>query len=55
MTRQVCETDGEFAQALRELDQWNRDHGYGPAKIDPGFDAAMKAVFERLGLGDMLH
>lgn len=55
VTRQVCETDEEFAQALRDLDQWNRDYGYGPAKIDPGFDPAMKAAFERLGLGDMLH
>jgi len=24
-------------------------------KIDPGFDPAMKAAFERMGLGDMLH
>ena len=55
VTRQVCETDEEFAQAMRDLDQWNRDHGYGSAKIDPGLDPAMKAAFERLGLGDMLH
>ena len=45
----------EFAAELREIDVWNRAHGYGPAKIDPGYDLAMKAVFLRLGLGDMLH
>jgi len=30
-------------------------NGYGPAKIDPGFDTAMKAAFEDLGLRDMLN
>jgi hypothetical protein len=45
----------EFAGELREIDTWNRVHGYGPARIDPGFDPAMKATFERLVLTDMLH
>ena len=45
----------EFAGELREIDAWNRAHGYGPARIDPGFDPAMKAAFEGLGLVDMLH
>ena len=45
----------EFAAELREIDAWNRTHGYGPARIDPGFDPAIKAAFERLGLSDMLH
>ena len=45
----------EFAAELRVIDAWNRAHGYGPAGIDPGFDAAMKAGFEGLGLADMLH
>jgi len=44
-----------FVAELREFDAWNRAHGYGPARIDPGFDPAMKAVFEGLGLADMLH
>ena len=26
----------EFAYEPREIDAWNRAHGYGPAKIDPG-------------------
>ena len=45
----------EFATELREIDTWNRAHGHGPAWIDPGFDPAMKAAFEALGLEDMLH
>ena len=45
----------EFAAELREIDAWNRAHGYGPARIDPGFDPAMKAAFEGLGLADKLH
>jgi hypothetical protein len=45
----------EFAAELREIDDWNRAHGYCPAKVDPGFDPAMKAAFERLGLAEMLH
>ena len=45
----------EFAAELREIDAWNRAHGYGPVRIDPGFDPAMKAAFEGLGLAEMLH
>ena len=40
----------EFAAELREVNAWNRAHGYGPAKIDPGFDPEMRAAFEGLGL-----
>jgi len=43
-----------FADELREIDAWNRANGYGPARIDPGFDPAMKVAFEALGLEDML-
>ena len=45
----------EFAAELSEIDVWNRAHGNGPARIDPGFDPAMKAAFEELDLADMLH
>ena len=45
----------EFAIELREIDACNRANFYGPASIDPGFDPAMKAAFEGLGLADMLH
>lgn len=40
---------------MREIDRWNQDHGYVPARIDPGFDPALKSAFEAVGLGDMLH
>ena len=45
----------EFAAELRQIDTWNRTNGHGPARIDPGFDPAMKAEFEALGLADRLH
>jgi hypothetical protein len=45
----------EFAAELRDIDAWNGAHGYGAARIDPGYDPAMKAAFETLGLADMLH
>ena len=45
----------QFATELREIDAWNRAHGYGPARIDPGYDPAMKAAFDGLGLVDFLH
>ena len=45
----------EFAAELRGIDAWNRVNSFGPARIDPGFDLAMKAAFERLGLVDMRH
>ena len=55
VTRTVCDTDAEFAATLREIDRWNRDHGYGPARIDPGFDPALKTAFAALGLIEMIH
>ena len=45
----------EFAAELREIDAWNREHGYGSAWIDPGFDPAMKTAFVALGLEEILH
>ena len=45
----------EFAAELREIDAWNRAQGYGAARIDPGFDPAMKAAFVALELEEMLH
>ncbi|MCL5779200.1 hypothetical protein M1105_19745 [Limibaculum sp. FT325] len=55
VTRQICETDAEFAAVLRELDRWNREKGYGPARIDPGLRPELAEAFMRLGLLDMLH
>ena len=44
----------EFAAELGEIDAWNKAHGYGPARIDPGYDPAIKVLFEGLGLATML-
>jgi hypothetical protein len=44
----------EVVAELREIDAWNRAHGYVPARIDPGFDPAMKVAFVALGLEEML-
>ena len=48
-------TPEEFAAELREIDAWNRELRFGPARIDPGFDPAIKAAFEGLGFADMMQ
>lgn len=58
VTRQRCETDAEFVQAVRELESWTNENGYGPMRIDPGCSGlshGLRHQFERLGLGDLLH
>ena len=55
VTTTVCETDAEFVQQLRELAAWNAERGYGPMKIDAGFDDGLRQAFETLGLADLLH
>ena len=54
-TLKEAESPEEFATELRRIDAWRRAQECGPARIDPGFDPAMKAAFEGLGLADMLH
>lgn len=51
VTRTVCDTDEEFVAALLEIDRWNRDHGYGPARIDPGSVRRLRRRSRRLGWG----
>lgn len=51
----TCETDEEFATAVREACEWHRQRDGRLGRIDPGLDPAMKATFEALGLGDCLH
>lgn len=41
----------EFAAGPREIDAWNRAHGYGPARIHP----EMNVAFAGVGLEDLLH
>lgn len=55
VTIHEAETDDEFATALRQIDEWNVANGHGNARIDPGFDPAMKTAFQAIGLADMLH
>lgn len=55
VTTTICETDAEFVEEMRRIDQWNQNNGHGRALIDPGFSPDMKAAFERIGLADMLH
>lgn len=54
-THMQCETAEEFAAELRAIDSWNVKQGHGHARIDPGFDPAMKAAFQSTGLADLLH
>lgn len=55
ITVTTCETDEEFVREAREFVRWNDEHGWGPARIDPGFGEEMKTAFARLGLTDILH
>ena len=55
VTTTVCESDEEFVAQIRELAAWNDKGGYGPMKIDPGFDDGLRQAFETLGLADLLH
>jgi hypothetical protein len=50
----TCETDEEFAAELRKLCNWLKEYS-GLGAVDPGFSEEMKADFERLGCGDLLH
>jgi len=54
-TLKEAATPDEFAAELLDIDAWTLAHGYGPARIDPGFDPQMKAAVEGPGLADMLH
>ena len=38
----------EFSAELREINTWNRAHGHGPARIDPGFAPEPRRVCRRL-------
>ena len=55
VTTTVCESDEAFVRHIRELAAWNDEGGYGPMKIDPGFDDGLRQAFETLGLADLLH
>lgn len=55
VTISQAESPAEFAEAMRKTEAWHTKNDGSPCRIDPGFDPAMTAAFESLGLGDMLH
>ena len=55
MTTTICETDAEFAAQPREFADWHAERGYGPMKIDSGFNDGLRQAFEQLGVADLLH
>ena len=54
-TLKEAASSDEFVAELHAIDTWNRANGYGPARIDSGFDPAMKAEFVAIGLSALLH
>ncbi|MFR9753917.1 hypothetical protein ACL02S_23160 [Nocardia sp. 004] len=50
-----CDTDPEFIDEMRELQRWNDEFGWGPARIDAMLNTSIAQKFTNLGLGDMLH
>lgn len=54
ITIKTAETDEEFAAELRSLCDWLRENT-GLGAVDPMLRDELKADFERLGCGDLLH
>jgi len=55
VTRQKAETPEEFAAALRQLKEWNDEHGHGFLGIDPLCHPEIEEAFRSLGLDSLLH
>ena len=55
VTLQTADTEEEFVEMLRSLQQWNEEHGHSFLGIDPMCDEGLKGRFEALGLADLLH
>jgi len=49
-----CDTDAEYAEAVRATAAWNKASGYWKG-IDPGLGEEMRERFVALGLADLLH
>lgn len=49
-----CDTDKDFAQAVKECADWNKERGYWKG-IDGMCDERIVARFTELGLGELLH
>ena len=51
VTVQTADTDAEFVAAIREMEAWNAEHGWGPMKIDAmEDDATVRLVKRRSGM-----
>jgi hypothetical protein len=50
----TCDTVEEFQAEMKKLKDWNTESGYSCA-IDPGLDPSIKARWQEIGLGDLLH
>lgn len=55
VSRVTCETDDEFTAEVRRVCDWYAEHDGNRPGLDPGFNAELKAQFERLGLAEWLH
>ena len=50
-----AESPQEFEAEIRRIKAWHDEQGIPFKGIDPGFSDSLKARFEGLGLGDLLH
>jgi hypothetical protein len=50
-----CADDAEFTAYVRQTFAWYEENDGKRPGIDPGFSEGLKAAFERIGLGDLLH
>ncbi len=54
-TLEKAESDDEFAAHIHTIKKFYDDSGYGFKGIDPGFNEPLKAKFQAVGLGHLLH
>ena len=53
-TTTVCDDADDFVKEMLITKEWNEESGYWLG-VDPGYDGAHRAEWERLGLGELLH
>ena len=51
----ICDTDEEFVEVVRDFATSMNAAGWGPVKIDPGLRPEFAEEFRALGLADILH
>lgn len=54
-TLRECSSPAEFAEHLREIEQFEIASGRKPARIDPMLNDEIKQAFIEIGLENMLH